>query len=763
MSRVAPEEGSRPLTSQSEVPVSVFDVEDGGMSLGDGSSLAARLNEAGGWLRGGFYKLISVVIDGMSSSRVPGYHGARLDGFEGMMDEEEDDGWMHKGDLDEFFVNVYRFYYERGFMCILMKGAVNVVTLGFTVVFSTFLLGFVDWNKLTTCKDEQTCFDFGEYVIGLHAHSSIFFRIFIVIYCLLFSAYWAWTVWAFLPHVRKMWEIRHFYLFQLGISTRKLQTMEWYEIVDRMISVQREGIHPIQLTGSFDAKDVAMRIMRKENYMIALISEDIFPVGTSLYDKERWFMGKNLELMLEFCILDQIFDTQYRFRRHQFTESMLRKRLFMFGVINLVLVPFSLGFMLIYFFLKYAEEFHSKKNYLGPRAWSTYAEWEIREYNELAHLFERRTAASIKHADHYIRQFPMPVPTVIGGGVSFIAGAFIAVLMLFTLVDESILLHIQLYGRNLVWYFAIFSAVLAISRSMVPPLEDTVFNPEKAMRRVATYSHFLPDRWRGRTHTYDVRDEFGNFFQFKVLLLLKEMLGILTTPFVLMYVLPDHAGLIVRFLNSRTISIDGIGDVCIYSTLDLAKDGDPRFHGPVNVRTDLGRFINLSEKSARQDGKLEKSWLGFKLNYPTWQDDSGFNPALDEKLVEFQKAMVEASMMRSRGVRRVDEESIPISPSNSMTSSMSVVAADVQRRWYKQRNDGGTSVSVNADHEFFSTAEAPVLPLDTFRYQNSENYFYWLEEYRDDILTGITHSQHVNTTQSPNQQRDIEMHASNPI
>ena len=40
------------------------------------------------------------------------------------------------------------------------------------------------------------------------------------------------------------------------------------------------------------------------------------------------------------------------------------------GVANFVLMPFVLMFMLVHFFMKNAEELHSKKDYLGPREWS---------------------------------------------------------------------------------------------------------------------------------------------------------------------------------------------------------------------------------------------------------------------------------------------------------------------------------------------------------------------------------------------------------
>jgi hypothetical protein len=39
--------------------------------------------------------------------------------------------------------------------------------------------------------------------------------------------------------------------------------------------------------------------------------------------------------------------------------------------------------------MQHAQEWHSNKNYLGPREWDHLALWHFREFNELPHVFER--------------------------------------------------------------------------------------------------------------------------------------------------------------------------------------------------------------------------------------------------------------------------------------------------------------------------------------------------------------------------------------
>ena len=76
-----------------------------------------------------------------------------------------------------------------------------------------------------------------------------------------------------------------------------------------------------------------------------------------------------------------MFNKKYEIDR-EFLErgaQILRRRFFWVGVANFMLMPFTLIFMLVYFFMKHAEELHSKKDYLGPREWSPLGEMHVSE------------------------------------------------------------------------------------------------------------------------------------------------------------------------------------------------------------------------------------------------------------------------------------------------------------------------------------------------------------------------------------------------
>ena len=141
--------------------------------------------------------------------------------------------------------------------------------------------------------------------------------------------------------------------------------------------------------------------------------------------------------------------------------------------------------------------------------------WKFREFNELPHLFSRRINLSYKEAQSYEKQFPTPMLTVVSKCVTYIAGSLVALLAVFTLLDENILLHVTIAGRNLLWFAAILSTAVALGRGFLLEREAAVLDANAAMKKVVSHTHYMRRDWIGRCHMYDVRDEFLKLFRFK--------------------------------------------------------------------------------------------------------------------------------------------------------------------------------------------------------------------------------------------------------
>lgn len=71
---------------------------------------------------------------------------------------------------------------------------------------------------------------------------------------------------------------------------------------------------------------------------------------------------------------------------------------------------------------------------------------------------------------------------------------------------------LQIFGRNLFWYAAVFGTITAISRAAITD-ELLVLDPQGAMSLVVQHTHFMPKRWRGKENTEAIRTEFETLFQ----------------------------------------------------------------------------------------------------------------------------------------------------------------------------------------------------------------------------------------------------------
>eukprot|EP01138_Halocafeteria_seosinensis_P014523 gb/GECG01014826.1/.p1 GENE.gb/GECG01014826.1/~~gb/GECG01014826.1/.p1 ORF type:complete len:503 (+),score=56.04 gb/GECG01014826.1/:1-1509(+) len=270
----------------------------------------------------------------------------------------------------------------------------------------------------------------------------------------------------------------------------------------------------------------------------------------------------------------------------------------------------------------------------------------MREFNEVPHIFRRRMFAALPHASNYMRQFPSPMMAVVGRAVSFMAGAFLALLLLVSLVDDALPLHVTLANRNLLWYIALLSGVVAVGRGLTPDPEDSVHEPSEAMAQLIPYTHYLPDHWRGRCGTFGVRQEFGRMYVYRIYLFSQELLSVLLVPFVLLVTLPASSRKILDFVEKTTIHVPELGAVCKYSLFevdDSAVDDDGSAMGGTStiqeVPEDEASEV-LSDGSAKSSGdeyeavegtypyraktlhtsggKLQKSVLSFAANYPRW-------------------------------------------------------------------------------------------------------------------------------------------------
>lgn len=229
---------------------------------------------------------------------------------------------------------------------------------------------------------------------------------------------------------------------------------------------------------------------------------------------------------------------------------------------------------------------------------------------------------SYPFATRYLDQFPKRKAEQMAKTVAFIAGSVMTVLAIASLVDPELFLGFEItHDRTVLFYVGIFATVWATARGMITE-DNSVFDPEYALRNVIEYTHYEPDHWKGRLHSFDVKVEFSELYQIKIKIFLEEIMSIFFTPLILFTSLPRSSDQIIDFFREFTIHVDGLGYVCSFAVFDFNKgvgatsnpkrldqqllQPDPLGAGGGDVRDDY---------YSTKHGKMAASYYGFLDNY----------------------------------------------------------------------------------------------------------------------------------------------------
>jgi len=437
-----------------------------------------------------------------------------------------------KYETDDFYHQIYYYYYNKGFTPIILLYITDILSLVFGILFSLFIFVLLDWEKLLKCGNNN-CENVSEYVVFSEIN---FFQFFLLIISI---AYLIYKLCDFIPKVNDLINIRNYYSDSLKINSKTLHTYSWNEILKKVIR-----------NTYYDEHDITNKILRKENYIIALIDKNIINISQRFYTYQ---LDKNLELILSNKI-------------NNLSKTNLKKKLIIYGIANLLCSGFILIFQVVYFFISNIDDFYSNRSVFGPRRYTVFAKRKFREYNELPHFFEERINKSMRYSIEYTKQFDSPVIEVISKFIGLITGAFIGFFLILSILDESILLYVRFFDRTMLFYMGIISAISSFSRSYIKRPEESVYNPNGVMDKVVKYTHYMPSEWNNKCHTYEVRDDFLSFFQYKIITFMYDIISVITTPYILLFVLTKKTDDIITFLKTNTIYDINIGYICSFAT-----------------------------------------------------------------------------------------------------------------------------------------------------------------------------------------------------
>ena len=160
------------------------------------------------------------------------------------------------------------------------------------------------------------------------------------------SIFWVYKLTMYLLDLRRVWDIYQFYTYLLEIPDSDMQTISWQEIVGRLMVLRdanpntsdklRRRNYSNSSKQRMDAHDIANRLMRRENYLIALFNKEVLDltIPLPLLRSRGGMLTRTLEWNLSQCILDFVFNDQGQIRtlflkdsnRKEFSEGYAYRR-----------------------------------------------------------------------------------------------------------------------------------------------------------------------------------------------------------------------------------------------------------------------------------------------------------------------------------------------------------------------------------------------------------------------------------------------------
>jgi autophagy-related protein 9 len=498
--------------------------------------------------------------------------------------------------------DIYIYYHEKGFYRLLLSKICGLLTFSF-IASLLFFLGNVNYEILMDLSSN------GSDLNKVINFSSL--RWYTIIYLSIIGVVITVRLLTILLSIRKLYRIKIVYNYHLKIPDNILQVVTWDYVVKRLLKCPTCRIHSLN-GGELNVLDVANVIMRKENYFIALMDNEVIPLTD---------MTSNLEWHIDYCIIDHVINTPdgrelllFKNRDRDELIKILRRKMFIMATLKLLSSPFLFIYKIIRFILEYGETAYNNPKLLGSRNWNLATSYNFREYNELQHIFNERLMTATPHVQTYINSFSSVTFDPIYQCGIFISGSLLIIIILLNLISNNLILTAKIFGVNIFTCITILGLLITVFRSLYSADKSKELSKEveKSMNEIITHLKYVPSSWTTYYYQPNVRDEVCSYYQYRILLGVKELLSPFTTP-IKLFQLSDCLPDIVDFLHDNTSDTDNIGYICTQASFTHKHIND---EDKENVDSHYDICYDLS------DYRLEQSYINFKHRHPNWNYDN---------------------------------------------------------------------------------------------------------------------------------------------
>lgn len=410
---------------------------------------------------------------------------------------------------DLFFQNVYRYYTNNGFWNIVLGHILKIFKLLFFLFFTKFL--FTYYREIF----------FGN-PLKINLNNILHFNFIQIVYIIIYCTYILWNILTTVVDIICMKDISNYYNNGLGVSDDVLKYTSWKEIVYIIESKEQNSII-----------DITQKIMRKHNFMIGLLSDD----DILLYNLPKWISKKLLYSTpfvwnIQYNIIMFLFDKNSQINQKIILNDPnvyqeLKYRIIITSIIQIIFMPFIFVYLILYYIFKYGVIFYKTPSKLSQMEWNLHAFWSLRSYNDLDHLYRSRLHHGQQNAISFLYTIRNTCINQIAKFVTFISGSILFVLLFITFTNEN--------HTEVLFYIGIFGTIFALSKSFIikhVDEEDTMKHLNALGTQIPTFYKYIH---QDNAYFSDIHEYLNEYFEYQIVIILKDIIGIVITPFIMLH------------------------------------------------------------------------------------------------------------------------------------------------------------------------------------------------------------------------------------
>lgn len=486
-------------------------------------------------------------------------------------------------------VKIYNYFLHKGYYNIVSIQIINLITTIFLIFMLLVLTYCVDYHGLIELKSGESYLYNYVNLNNLARHDGFY-----IICLLIFFFYCVVRMSSILSDIKNYKKVKD-YLNNINISDQRIGSIKWQKIIDILEREHGED---------YNAFNINMRILKKDNIMI-----DLFNTKISKF----LYMGL-MEWNISYCIINILFDDNYNIKDDVFNNEDkvihdIHRNLITISILTYIFMPFIMIYMMVFSLLKYGEKFYNNPERIFSRQWSIRAKWKHRYFNEMKHEVNERLDISSRYARDYCNQFNSKVIETISKFAIFIASAFFIIFLLFSLINEHLLLNLNITeSRPILWYMGILGSIIALGKNINKERRRNEIT-ENYDKLISSMKYLETNNQNEINKDINQLKKIKKNFEYQFFTLMKECLLIITLPFALIYIC-NYVEPIVKYIKNGLERDSNLGIINKKSN-----------YKRINTNTDIKIIISFKEFKEKYNWgqNIEDFILNSNINYKNYE------------------------------------------------------------------------------------------------------------------------------------------------